>query len=604
MTATGVVGTHAPSSTSRHDAQGGVKHTMPSTSKPSTSSTSNNAPPVPPPAMTMKLGCNITIYERMRWIRKPRPSSNTKKGRQLFEGGGGASGDAKNGNGGDVDGDVEWFPGILYNDFHELILDIQGNRRLQALCTLRKHKSPPTHQSVALLFYNRTLVIRTLPTGTLQNPNLHTDYVLDYFHHEARLYGYRTSKAGNGNGNGKGVEALENGVKAVLRLLKDSMGMGDEDEDMDMDMDDDMNMGEEEMFGTPQEQAYVIPPDTEGKNKKDTNPNPNPNRAAQVSKKTKTTSNSKSKSKPKARPQAAPVRTSTRINPTSVASSVASSHKSTHTTQQKTQVQQQQQSQPKLTQKQLQFAAAPTAPAPAPMEKIDIGINPHDTWKNVYNAMRTIGWKYTNGDLQHAWWYMMPGKRKKQKEGVNHGVDYLVSEEELQQYAKEYYGWEGERAVESSSSSSSSRSEESSESEESHFSDAEDEIVDDISVSNTNGGDVSSLESPVLLLQQKKQKQNGVGSLVMNLEKVPTPNDVFDFNDNDDEESNESQESSTASSTSASTSTSTSMVPNESTGSGRNVQDRYGRQIADSRRNIPTRYMKKLCPFFHGGTLI
>ena len=66
-------------------------------------------------------------------------------------------------------------------------------------------------------------------------------------------------------------------------------------------------------------------------------------------------------------------------------------------------------------------------------------IDPYDDWKTVFKKMKKGGWTHKNGDLFHSYFYVKPGCSVK---NGTMNVDYFTCEEQLQDYARKYYGWQ------------------------------------------------------------------------------------------------------------------------------------------------------------------
>ncbi len=144
----------------------------------------------------------------------------------------------------------------------------------------------------------------------------------------------------------------------------------------------------------------------------------------------------------------------------------------------------------------------------------DIGIHPRDSWKFVWEQMRKIGWDYTNGDLIHTHFYILPG-RKKSKRSMKYGIDYLHSEDELKDYAKSHYGWEGDDCSYYSSSGSSNsgstpQSERSDVTMECHNEDSRDQESEfgDIAPSGSDGDESMVNDASYQGLSESEQEED------------------------------------------------------------------------------------------------
>lgn len=85
----------------------------------------------------MKLGGKISIADRLRWIKMPENSQHSNE--------------------------VQWWPGVIYDNFMELIQDVD-NVQFKGKCLLKKMKLAKENKNptVALTFYGDTFRLRTI----------------------------------------------------------------------------------------------------------------------------------------------------------------------------------------------------------------------------------------------------------------------------------------------------------------------------------------------------------------------------------------------------------------------------------------------------------
>jgi hypothetical protein len=71
-------------------------------------------------------------------------------------------------------------------------------------------------------------------------------------------------------------------------------------------------------------------------------------------------------------------------------------------------------------------------------DEVDIQINVHDDWADVWEKLKRMGWCWKAGRGLVDFYYIFPkGKVKGGKEGI----DYFTSETELQEYVRRTHGW-------------------------------------------------------------------------------------------------------------------------------------------------------------------
>jgi hypothetical protein len=120
-----------------------------------------------------------------------------------------------------------------------------------------------------------------------------------------------------------------------------------------------------------------------------------------------------------------------------------------------------------------------------------------EPWKSVWSKLTARGWKYLSGNLEHTYFYVKPGKNKKNGQ---FGVDYF-GEDGVQKYVKENYGWidndTSDRSKDSTSIESNKNdqtdeevdSDEQSENFSENMNDSENEMEEDADASSADSGE-------------------------------------------------------------------------------------------------------------------